>query len=128
MNTAAKLIHKTDVTYLPTSFPAHFYGMPDGKIYLVFSRFFKEKFRRTSVEFIFAEHKEFFYDYENNKVYQNTTDRTIPVFVELLDKPNPEVNIIRVDRDLNSYGEAFLFLNKQAMKMQVPQVVELQAS
>lgn len=127
MNTAAKLIHKTNVTYLPTAFPAHFYGMPDGKIYLVFSRFYKEKFRRTNIEFIFAEHQEFTYDYENDKVYQNKMDRNIPVFLELLDKPNPKVNIVKVERNLSSYGEAFLYLNKQALKMQVPHM-ELQAS
>ena len=37
-----------------------------------------------------------------------------PVFAELLDKPDLKINVVKVCRDLNSYGEAINLLNKEA--------------
>ena len=92
MERAAKLIHKTDMTYLPTAFPAHFYGMPDGKVYIVYSRFYEVKFGETGVEFVFAEHKEFSYDYLYEKIIPcNSTNNKTAIFAETLDKPNPKI-------------------------------------
>jgi hypothetical protein len=128
MEQVAKLIHKTDMTYLPTAFPAHFYGMPDGKIYIVFSRFYKVNFSETGLEFIFAEHKEFAYDYELEKILPSKKGfRKIPIFAETIDKPNPEIKILKIDRSLNSYGEAFIYLNSTAQEMKKPRF-ELLAS
>lgn len=123
MERAAKLIHKTDMTYLPTAFPAHFYGMPDGKVYIVYSRFYEVKFGETGVEFVFAEHKEFSYDYLYEKIIPcNSTNNKTAIFAETLDKPNPKINIIKINRSLNSYGEALIFLNKMASKMEKPRI------
>jgi len=128
MEQVAKLIHKTDMTYLPTAFPAHFYGMPDGKIYIVFSRFYKVNKYETGLEFIFAEHKEFAYDYELEKIIPNNKRiRKMPIFSESVDKPNLKIDIIKIDRNLNSYGEAFIHINNTAQEMRNPRV-ELLAS
>ena len=130
MDSTAKLIHRTDMTYLPTAFPAHYYGMPDGKIYLVFSRFYKVKFGETGngVEFVFAEHKEFSYDYQNEKIIPyNKNEIGGTIFSETVDKPNPKINIFKIERNLSSYGEAFIFLNNKAQEMVAPKM-ELMAS
>ncbi|MEN8117552.1 MAG: hypothetical protein ABFS16_11275 [Bacteroidota bacterium] len=117
MKSVAKLIHKTYMSYLPTAFPAHYYGMPDGKIYLVFSRFYEVDYGKTGLEFIFAEHKEFMYDYEND-IIVNVDELTEkkPVFKETIDKPAPKIKIIKIKRNLNSYGEAHIHLNQEAQK------------
>jgi hypothetical protein len=128
MRSLAKLIHKTDVSYLQTAFPAHYYGMPSGKIYLVYSRFYRAKMGKTGLEFIFAEHQEFYYDYKNEKIYPHTGRQAkTPVFSENIDKPNPNLNILLVKRDLNSYGEALVFLNKKVTRDRKPRI-ELLAS
>lgn len=115
----AKLIHKTHTTYLPTPFPVHFYGMPDGKVYLVFSRFYEVDYGKTGLEFIFAVHKEFYYNYEKEELnsIQNDFFRN-PIYSEMIDKPEPKIRTVKIYRNLNSYGEAQALLNKKANKMQ----------
>jgi hypothetical protein len=118
MQTLAKLIHRATASYLPIAFPALYYGMPNGRIYIVYSRFYEIKFVGSGLEFVFAVHKEFKYDYENEiiiprkKIKLNT-----PVFAEQIDKPNSKINIVKICRGLNSYGEAVNLLNKEAREM-----------
>lgn len=118
MKPVAKLIHRTYASYLPTAFPAHYYGMPNGKIFLIFSRFYEAAIGKTVVEFVFAEHKEFSYDYENDAVIATSNNkRQTPVFAENLDYPRAKYNVFNINRDLKSYGEALVLINKQAKKM-----------
>jgi hypothetical protein len=113
MESMARLIHKTYTTYLPTTLPANFYGFPDGKVYIIYSRFYEINFDKSGLEFVFAEHEEFRYDYESDKIYlwENET-RKRPVFAEIVDKPEPKIKIVKVYRSLNSYGEAQKLLEK----------------
>ncbi len=117
MQSIAKLIHRTYASYLPTAFPAHYYGMPNGRIYVIFSRFYEIKFGGSGLEFVFAVHKEFKYDYEKDIIIpkKKFTIKT-PVFAELLDKPDLKINVVKICRDLNSYGEAINLLNKEAQE------------
>ncbi len=114
----AKLIHKTHTTYFSTPFPVHFYGMPNGKIYLIFSRFYEVDYGKTGLEFVFAIHKEFYYDYDNEEL--NTVHNQLfrnPIYSEMIDKPDPKIKTEKIYRHLNSYGEAQALLNLKARKM-----------
>ena len=118
MKPLAKLIHKTYMSYLPTAFPAHFYGMPNGKVYLIYSRFYDVKFGESGLEFVFAIHKEFSYDYEKEKIVPSDKIKIkSPIFAESVDKPYPKIKILEINRGINSYGEALIFLNSEAQKM-----------
>jgi hypothetical protein len=115
MEIFAKLIHKSFVTYLPTKFPVQFYGLPDGKVYIIYARFFEIKYQRSGLEFILAEHLEFLYNYAEEKLISTGNhDSKLPVYSELVDKPNPKIKIIKVNREFNSLAEAFNELNKKA--------------
>jgi hypothetical protein len=115
MEIFAKLIHKSFVTYLPTEFPVQFYGLPDGKVYIIYARFFEIKYQRSGLEFILAEHLEFSYNYTQEKLISaGNQDTKKPVYSELVDKPNPKIKIIKVSREFNSFAEAFNELNKKA--------------
>jgi len=106
------------MSYLPTAFPAHFYGMPNGKVYLIYSRFYDIKFGESGLEFVFAIHQEFLYDYKKEKIIPNDKiKKTSPISAESIDKPYPKIKIININRDINSYGEALNFLNNEAQKM-----------
>lgn len=121
MKPLAKLIHRTYASYLPTAFPAHYYGMPNGKIFLVFSRFYDEAFGKSGLEFVFAEHKDFSYDYEKETIMSSRRKLTkSPVFAEQVDYPRAKINVLSIRRELKSYGEAQIFLNNEASKMQQP--------
>jgi len=115
MQNLAKLIYKTYASYLPTAFPAHYYGMPDGSIFVIFSRFYEIRFGGSGLEFVFAVHKEFKYDYEKEIVFpwEKLSIKT-PVFAEQVDKPDSKINIVKIFRGLNSYGEAINLLNQEA--------------
>jgi hypothetical protein len=118
MQNVAKLIHRTYASYLPTAFPAHYYGMPNGKIYIIYSRFYEIRFSGSGLEFVFAVHKEFKYDYENEIVMpRKKFNIRTPVFAEQVDKPDLKINIVKICRGLNSYSEAFNLLNSEAQKL-----------
>ena len=115
MESFAKLIHKTHTTYLPTKFPAQFYGLPDGKVYVIYPRFYEIKFQRSGLEFVLAEHKEFSYDYNDGKLFnRGNSDTHKFVYPELVDKPDPKFRIVKVSREFNSFAEAVENLNKKA--------------
>ncbi len=117
MKSLAKLIHKTYKSYLPTAFPAHFYGMPNGKVYLIYSRFYNIKFGKSGLEFVFAIHKEFSYDYKKEKILPSgKIIKNTPIFAESIDKPDPKIHIFKICRGINSYSEALTVLNKEAQK------------
>ncbi|MDX8338815.1 hypothetical protein SLH46_06460 [Draconibacterium sp. IB214405] len=118
MKPLAKLIHQTPASYLPTVFPAHYYGMPNGKIYLVFSRFYEMAFGQSGLEFVFAEHRDYYYNYETDEIISTRKrNRNLKIFTEQVDHPNLRVTIFKTKRNLQSYGQAQAFLNDEAMRM-----------
>lgn len=115
MENFAKLIHKSHITYLPTNLPVQFYGLPDGKVYVIYARFYEIKYQRSGVEYVTAEHLEFSFDYEQGKLLiHGTPDPKKPVYAELVDKPNPKIKILKVNREFNSFAEAYIQLNNKA--------------
>ena len=105
MRTVAKLIHQSNMTYVPTNLPVRFYGLPDGKVYLLYARFFMARSERTDIEFVLAEHEEFDFDYEKDVLVPKATS-SYPVYREMVDKPNPLFHILLVNREVKSYDEA----------------------
>jgi hypothetical protein len=51
MECFAKLIYKSHMTYIPTNLPVQFYGLPDGKVYLIYARFYDIKFGKSGLVF-----------------------------------------------------------------------------
>lgn len=120
MVSVAKLIHEASVSYLPTKFPVHYYGLPDGKVYLIFARFYNKGFGKSGIEFVFAQHKEFLFDYKNETVLPATNDfKRTKLFNESVDKPNPKIKIYKIYKKLNSFAEAKAKLNEEAKKIPV---------
>jgi hypothetical protein len=118
MKQIAKPIYQTSASYLSTPFQVQYYGLPNGKIWFIFSRFYKSELGNAGVEFVFALHKEFYFDYENETVLKpgNLLHPTA-VFPELVDKPGLEYEEIKVARDINTYAEALNLLNTEASEM-----------
>ncbi len=128
MEDFARLIHKSHTTYLPTNFPAQFYGLPDGKVYVIYPRFYEIKFQRSGLEFVLAEHMEFSYNYPENKlIARGDNDSSKPVYPEMVDKPAPKIRIIKVNREFYSFAEALIQLNLKAKSqlMQKPDDVQI---
>lgn len=118
MKPFAKLIHNTHLSYLPTAFSAQYFGMPNGRIYLVYSRSYEVDKGRPGMEFVFAVHKDFYYNYELETVIPiQTNNDSVPVFAESIDKPDSQIHIFKIQRNLNSFGEAQILINQKAQKM-----------
>lgn len=114
----AKIIYKTFKSHLPTNLPVNYYGLPNGKVYVVYSRFYEKKFDKQSIEFVFAHHQEFFYDYDGEDVIlMENNQKLFPVMAEMIDKPDPKIKIRKVSRNLHSYVEAQGVLNQMAANM-----------
>jgi len=105
MKTVAKLIHQSNMTYIPTNLPVRFYGLPNGRVYLLYARFFMSHAQKTGIEYVLAEHEEFDFDYEKDELVPRSTSR-FPVYREMVDKPNPLFHILQVNREVQSYDEA----------------------
>ena len=115
MENYARLIHKSYMSYLPTKLPVQFYGLPDGKVYLIYASFYEVGFERSGIEYVIAVQEEFLYDYKNEKLI-NASDskKHLTVYNEMVDKPNPKIKIQKVYRSVNSFGQAFKILTKKA--------------
>lgn len=118
MKSFAKLIYRSNISYFPSKLPVQFYGLPDGKVYVVYARFYEIKFDRTYLEFVFAEHKEFSFDFEKEKLIPHDGSAAkFPVYNEAVDKPEPKVEIVKIFRNINSFAEAYDHLNRKARKL-----------
>ncbi len=118
MKSFVKLIYRSNISYFPSKLPVQFYGLPDGKVYVIFGRFYEIQYDRTYIEFVFAEHKEFSYDFDSERLIPHDgSDRKFPVYNESVDKPEPKVEIIKTFRDINSFAEAYNHLNIKAQSI-----------
>ena len=118
METYAKLIHKSILNYLPTKYPAHFYGLPDGRVYFIYARFYHINYDNSGLEFVIAVHRDFSYDYEKERLFLGDMGvNNNHLFSEMVDKPDPDFFILNVYRNIKSYSEAFNILNGHAFKI-----------
>lgn len=118
MKQIAKQIYQTSASYLPTPFQVQYYGMPNGKIWFIFSRFCKSEVGNAGIEFVFAQHKEFYFDYEKETVLKpGNLMHPTAVFPELVDKPELQYEEIKVSRDIKTYAEALNLVNNEASEM-----------
>jgi len=109
----AKLIHKSYITFLRTQYPVHFYGLPDNRIYLFYAQPCESDSWETRVEFVFAVHKDFSYNYSEERIIPKAVFRA-PVYNEMVDNPDPNIEITEICRDVKSYTQAVAHLNQLA--------------
>lgn len=116
----AKLIFKASVSYLPTKFPVQYYGLPDGRVHLIYARFYNLGIGKSGIEYVFALHKEFLFDYENEKLLPATGETNgNKLFNECVDKPDQKIKIYKIYKKLNSFAEARNKLNEEAQKIEI---------
>lgn len=113
MEVKSRLIHQSRISYLPTTMPVNFYGFSNGNVMVVYSRFYEKSFDNSELEFVFALHEEFFYDYENHKLrLKDDIKESISLLPEMVDIPEPNIKILKVYRSINSYSQAQVALDK----------------
>ena len=118
MKAHAILLYKSYMTYFTTSLPVYFYGLPDNKIYSIYTRFYEINFNNSGLEFVFAEHEDFSINYETGEIITREYLKIdLSDFKESVDRPDPRVKILKVLRNLETYSDAQLILNEMAAKI-----------
>jgi hypothetical protein len=112
------------MTYLPTSLPVYFYGMPEDRIYLIYSRFYDINFYKSGMEFVIAQHEDFSFDYMSGQIITSHFGKIdVDGFMEMIDRPEQRIKILKVHRNLESYADALNLLKVIASK--TPRMVEM---
>jgi len=118
MKTKAILLYKSYMTYFQSALPVYFYGMPDGSIYIIYTRFYDINLNDTGLEFVFAELEDFRIDFETGQLFLgNYIKVSLTDFKEKMDQPEPRLKILKVHRNVESYADAQANMNKIASKM-----------
>jgi hypothetical protein len=118
MEIKTRLLCKSHLTYFSTEMPVYFYGMPNGKIYCFYARFFEISLNHNEHEFVFAVHEDFTYDYESGKIIAYGFKEThLSDYAKIVNSPDQRIRIVNVYRFLESYADAQVFLNIKAQIM-----------
>lgn len=118
MKTKARLIYKSVNTCFQTFLPVYFYGMTDGNMIILFTRYKSNDPRNTKQEWVLALHLDFSYDYESDTIFTNGLQKIgIEEFMELADDLEQRVKTIRTFGDFSSNAEAQKYFNVNASQM-----------
>jgi len=69
------------------------------------------------LEFVFARHSEYKYDYKNGKIFYAVNKAEFFILDEMIDKADPKFEMLDVYRNIDSFSKASEYLNKKAAKM-----------
>jgi len=94
--------------------PVYFYGMPNGKIQVMYAQFCETQANKSGLQFIFAEHEDFIYDYETEKIFfQKFIEISKKDFMHMVDQPDQRIKVFSINDAFNSYEQAQQFLNNK---------------
>lgn len=117
MKSDVRFLFKSHLTQIETKLPVYYFGLPNGKLYLIYARFYEVKFDKSDLEFVMAIRKEFSYNVEDGSLYINNSGKNERVTIEDLEKADPKIKIVKVYRNVNSFEEAKKKLEKRAQKI-----------
>ena len=118
MEIKTHLLCKSQLTYFSTDMPVYFYGMPNGRIFCFFARFSEVRLNHSILEFVFAVHEDFNYDYDSGKIIAyGFKETSISDYAEIVNGPDQRIRIMNVYQFLESYADAQVFLNTKAQIM-----------
>jgi hypothetical protein len=112
METKAKLICKVNKTiFLPETFPTYYCGMPNNKVYIIYSRPYKIPHGQFGIELVIAVLREFSYDYEKEQL-KNYDKKIVNMAEADLNGYNEKMRPIKVSRTHKTFKQAESLLNK----------------
>lgn len=109
MKLKSKLIYRSENTCFQTPLPVFFFGMPDGKMLVIFSRFKTENPLNTLQEWIVAQHLDYCFDFVTDTIMTTGIQKVeIGEFMDLAD------NLAQRIRPLNWFGN--FYTNNEALQ------------
>jgi len=118
MNFKAQLVYKSVNTCFQTTLPVYFYGMPNGKMLVLFASCKNDFPDETALKWTLAEHLDFWYDVETDCVF-TTGSREIGIeeFMELVDNLEQRIKTIATFGNFSTKTEAQQYLNVNLYNM-----------
>lgn len=117
MDSNYRFVYKSNYTHLQTSLPVYFYGLPDGRIYLIYARFYEINFSKSGLEFVFATLEDYSYNYESGQIISGFKKINLSTFTENIEKKDFQIKIVKSYRNITSFIEARKKLSKKAGNM-----------
>ncbi len=118
MKTKSKLIYRSENTCFQTLLPVYFYGMPDGKMLVLYTRFKSENPLDTTQEWIVAQHLDFTYNFESGRIYTMTGQEvSFEEFMELADNLEQRIRPLEWFGSFYNNREAQSYFNHHKYNM-----------
>ena len=118
MKTKTHLIYKSLNTCFQTYLPVYFYGMKDGRMIVLFTRFKTNDPRDTTQEWVLAMHCDFSYDYDSDTILTNALEEIgIEEFMDLADDLEQRIKTLATFGNFSSNAEAQQYFNVNFFKM-----------
>jgi len=118
MKTKTHLIYKSLNTCFQTYLPVYFYGMNDGRMIVLFTRFKTNDPRVTAQEWVLAMHCDFSYDFESDTILTNDLEEIgIEEFMDLADNFEQRIKILKTFGEFMSNAEAQKYFNMNSTQM-----------
>ncbi len=112
MKYTARLIYKSVNTCFHTNLPVYFYGMPNGKIVVLFASCKNDFPDDTSLKWTVAEHLDFSYDFATGTILTNgSREIEIDEFKELADNLEQRIKIAATYGNFLTNSDAMHFLS-----------------
>jgi hypothetical protein len=118
MKIKSKLIYQSVNTCFQTFLPVFFYGLPIGKMLVIFARFKTENPLDTQQEWVVAQHLDYSFNYPEDKIYTHGNQEiSLEEFIELADNLEQRIRPLKIYGNFYSNNEAmhFLIRNKDLM-------------
>lgn len=114
----ARLVYKSNNTCFHTFLPVYFYGLPSGKMVVLFTREKENLQLNKSVEWVLAEHLDFKFDYELDAIV-DTQNRELDFeeFMEYTDKLEQHVKHLRTFGNFSTTTDAQQYFNANISQM-----------
>lgn len=118
MKGKARLLYKSYNSCFQTSLPVYFYGMPGGKMMVLFSRKKEDFYLKRNFEWVLAVHLDFWFDYDAG-VIMDFKNREVGLeeFMELTDKLEQRINPVKIFGSFSGSGDALQFINENTFHM-----------
>ena len=118
MKVQSKLIYQSDNTCFQTFLPVYFYGMPDGKMLVVFTRFKNENPLDIMQEWIVAQHLDYYFDFSADKIFTSGNQEVdIIEFMDLADNLEQRVRPLEWFGSFYTNHEAQNYFNRNKDQM-----------
>lgn len=113
MKTKSKLIYRSENTCFQTLLPVYFYGMPDGKMLVLYTRFKSENPLDTTQEWIVAQHLDYSYNFESGRIYTMTGQEVnFEEFMDLADNLEQRIRPLEWFGSFYTNHEAQVYFNE----------------